>query len=63
MYLNLSPKHSVVDALEESHSLEGRWNELITPMMKVKKMVELIIGRVIKRNLVSRVAPSMDADS
>jgi pilus assembly protein CpaE len=32
MYLDLNPKHSVVDALRESHLLENRWNELITPV-------------------------------
>ena len=32
MYLNLDPKHSVADALEASHRLEGSWNELITPV-------------------------------
>jgi pilus assembly protein CpaE len=32
MYLNLNPKHSVVDALEESHNLEPAWNDLITPV-------------------------------
>ena len=32
MYLNLDPKHTVVEALEESHHLEGCWNDLITPV-------------------------------
>jgi Flp pilus assembly CpaE family ATPase len=32
MYLNLNPTHSVVDALQESHQLESRWNDLITPV-------------------------------
>jgi pilus assembly protein CpaE len=32
MYLNLNPKHSVVDALRESHHLDAAWNELITPV-------------------------------
>ena len=31
MYLNLNPTHSVVRALEESHQLEPRWNDLVTP--------------------------------
>lgn len=31
MYLGLDPRHSVVDALQESHRLEAVWNDLITP--------------------------------
>jgi pilus assembly protein CpaE len=32
MYLNLNPRHSVVDALRESHQLESCWKDLITPV-------------------------------
>jgi pilus assembly protein CpaE len=32
IYLNLNPKRTVVDALQESHQLDGSWNELITPV-------------------------------
>jgi pilus assembly protein CpaE len=32
MYLNLNPKRTVIDALQESHHLEGCWNDLITPV-------------------------------
>lgn len=30
MYLRLSPKRSVADALLESHQLEGSWNDIVT---------------------------------
>jgi pilus assembly protein CpaE len=32
MYLNLDPKHSVVDALQESHRLESVWDDVVTPV-------------------------------
>jgi pilus assembly protein CpaE len=32
MYLNLEPKHSVVDALQESHRLDSIWDDLVTPV-------------------------------
>ena len=30
MYLNINPRHSVTDALLESHQLESAWNDLVT---------------------------------
>lgn len=32
MYLNLNPEYSVVDALDQSHILDERWADLITPV-------------------------------
>ena len=32
MYLNLDPKHSIIDALMESDKLDDRWIDLITPV-------------------------------
>ena len=32
MYLNLNPKRTVVDALQESHRLEACWDELVMPV-------------------------------
>ena len=44
MYLNLEPKYSVVDALQESHRLESVWNDMVTAVQNFTILPAFSIG-------------------